>query len=122
MSAAVIGEFTFGFTSITITPGTAGNLIGQGNCEGTATGYGTVAGTLTVTPAGFPNGTWAWHAVAWPADGRPVSGSGRGQFAALGGLRWRTDGHLEDSDGRRVRIEGEIDLAARTWAGRLLAG
>jgi len=33
---------------------------------------------------------------------------------------WRTESFMQISDGRRVRGEGEIDLAARSWKGTLL--
>lgn len=42
-----IGECSLKSTSLTITPGPARSVITQGNCEGTATGLGTVLGTGT---------------------------------------------------------------------------
>ena len=52
------GEFSLKFNSFTITPGPAGSVISQGNCEGTATGLGTILGTASFV--GGKSGTWSW--------------------------------------------------------------
>jgi len=118
-----IVEFSSTMTSVTVTPGAAGNLVGQTNVEGSSKEFGPFHGTVTYTPAGHSRGTWEYHAYAFPPDGRTVTGSARGQFEAVGPMRWRTTGAgtLMIGDTPVVmKIDAVADQATRTWAGRLL--
>jgi hypothetical protein len=47
------------------------------------------------------------------------SGTGSGTFESSGKHHWRTQGLLQVSDGRNLITEGEIDLAARSWTGKI---
>jgi hypothetical protein len=44
---------------------------------------------------------------------------GPGTYETIGKHRWRTEGYIQLSDGRRVAGEGEMDLASRTWQGKI---
>jgi len=114
-----IGEFSLKFTSITLTPGPAGSNLLQANCEGTATGFGTILGTATFV--GAKSGTYSWCSQAYLDDGEVVTGAGPGAYESVGKHRWRTQGSVQISDGRTVPTEGEIDLATRSWTGKIFA-
>ena len=111
------GEYSLKFTSLTITPGPAGSVITQGNCEGTATGLGTILGTGTFV--GGKSGTWSWCSQAYLDNGDQISAGGSGTYESSGKHRWRTMGFHPQSDGRELISEGEIDLAKRSWTGKL---
>src|SRR5215472_10168360 len=64
------GEYSFKFTSFTLTPGPGGSIVIQGNCEGTATGYGTGLGTMTAV--GGNSGTVSWCARQFLESGELV--------------------------------------------------
>ena len=114
-----VGEFSLKATTFTVTPGPAGSVLVQANCEGPATGFGTVLGTLTAASAGQKNGTWSWCAAAYLDNGDSVTGNGQGTFESVGPNRWRTQGVAHLADGRTLVSEGEIALAARTWSGKI---
>ncbi len=117
-----IVEFTATMTSVTVTPGPAGNLIGHTNVEGSSKEFGPLHGTVTYTPAGHAKGTWEYHAYAFPPDGRIVTGSARGLFEAVGPTSWRTTGAgtLMVGDTPVVmKIDAVADLSTRSWAGTL---
>ncbi len=48
-----------------------------------------------------------------------LNGAGQGTYESVGKHKWRTANVAEVSDGRRIRAEGEIDLASRSWKGKL---
>jgi hypothetical protein len=112
-----IREFSLKFTSLTYSPGLAGSVITQANCEGTGTGFGTIHGTGTFV--GGKSGTFSWCSAAYLDDGEQLSGSGSGSYESIGKHRWRTQGFVQISDGRTIVTEGEIDLATRSWKGKL---
>jgi hypothetical protein len=114
-----IGEFSLKATTITLTPGPAGSVLLQANYEGTGTGFGTVLGTLSAASAGQKSGTWSWCAAAYLDNGDSVTGTGQGIFQSDKPNRWRTQGGIQLSDGRMIILEGEIDLATRSWTGQL---
>jgi hypothetical protein len=116
-SGKQLGEFSFKLTSLTFTPGPASSVLVQVNCEGPATGYGTVAGTLTAVAG--KSGTFSWCAAAYLDNGDQLSGTGSGTFESSGKHRWRTRGFVDVSDGQTVATEGEMDLATRSWNGKI---
>ena len=54
-----------------------------------------------------------------PTNGGGLSGIGQGTYESTGKHQWRTESFMQISDGRRVRGEGEINLASRWWKGQL---
>lgn len=117
--AKQIGEFSMKVITATFTPGPAGTTLVACNMEGVATGYGFTAGTLSACSAGQKAGTWSWCAASYPEDGDSVTGRGEGSFQSAGNNRWHMPGLLNISDGRSGRLEGEFDMVARTWVGRI---
>ena len=117
----VLSEFSLKASSFSFTSGPTGGVIAQANFEGTATGFGTVCGTMNASPAGQPSGTWDWCAVSYPETGDSVTGTGRGTFSKSGANRWATKGVLQISDGRMMQSEGELDLGTRIWSGKIYA-
>jgi hypothetical protein len=117
MAGKQIGEFSFKLTSLNFSAGPAGSVIIQVNCEGTATGFGTVAGTLATIPG--KSGTFSWCGAAYLDDGGLVTSTGSGVHESVGKHRWRTRGDVVISDGRTLSAEGELTLADRSWSGKL---
>jgi hypothetical protein len=116
-TAKELGEFSLKFTSLALTPGPAGSVLIQGNCEGTATGFGTILGTAMFV--GGKSGTFSWCAAAYMPNGEQLTGIGPGTYESVGTHRWRTRAFVEISDGRTFILEGEIDLATRSWNGKV---
>jgi hypothetical protein len=112
-----VGEYSMKFTSLTYSPGPGGSTLIQGNCEGTASGFGTVHGTGTFV--GGKSGTLSYCGAAYLENGETSSATGTGTYESSGKHRWRTVGFLQISDGTSVVSEGEIDLATRSWNGKL---
>jgi hypothetical protein len=110
------GEFSFKITSLTFTPGPANSTLVHANCEGTATDFGTLLFTSTFMVG--KSGTHSWCGAAYLDNGDILTYTGQGTHESKGRHQWRTHGMSQGSDGRTVVVEGEIDLAARTWRGR----
>ena len=117
-SCKAIGEFSFKAITMTHSPGPAGSVLNQVNWEGTATGFGAVFGTATHV-GGPKGGTFSYCAAAYLDNGDGLTGIGQGTFESTGKHRWRTEGFIQISDGRRVATEGEMDLASRSWKGKI---
>ena len=74
---------------------------------------------LATAVGGPKNGTFSLCSAAYLDNGDGVTGIGQGTYESTGKHRWRTENFVQISDGRRVRGEGEMDLAARSWKGTL---
>jgi hypothetical protein len=111
-----VGEFSFKQTSHTVAK-TGYKL----NFHGTAAGFGTVQGTLTVRAdaPGTPGGTCSWEAVGFLEDGKWVSGVGEGTWETVGKHKWRIRQYHSVSDGRNVLSDGELELATLSYQGKL---
>ena len=116
-SGKQLGEFSLRAITATYSPGPAGSVLSQVNWEGTATGFGAVFGTATYV-GGPKGGTFSYCAEAFLDNGDAVTGIGQGTFESTGKHRWRTNGFIQISDGRRIATEGEMDLASRSWKGK----
>jgi hypothetical protein len=114
-----VGEFSLKTTSLTLTPGPGGSVLVQGNFEGPSTHFGTILRTGTFVSAGAKSGTFSVCAAAYLENGDSLTGNGQGTFESSGRHRWRTQELIHVSDGRTYEVEGEIDLAARTWTGKI---
>jgi len=117
-SGKVVGEFSFKVVTITNSPGPAGSVLIQVNWEGRATGFGAVFNTATFV-GGPKNGTFSECGIAYLDNGDGLSGIGQGTYESTGKHRWRTESFMQLSDGRRIGGEGEIDLASRSWKGKI---
>ena len=117
-SGKPVGEFSLKLITATHSPGPGASVINQANWEGTASGFGAVFGTATFV-GGPKDGTFSWCSASYLDNGEGVTAMGQGTYESMGKNRWRTQTHLEISDGRRIASEGEIDLASRFWKGTI---
>ena len=119
-----IGEFEFTSRGSSISDPT---ISGGGSItvdyEGTATGYGTVASSMTFTiqEAGAKSGTVSANNLAWLDNGDSMTGVARGVFNSSGINTWRVRSMVVVSDGTVLLSEGEISLAEQTYKGNLYA-
>jgi hypothetical protein len=113
-----IGEFSMKAITATYSPGPAGGVLSHVNWEGTATGFGTIFGTATYS-GGPKGGNHSWCGVAYLDNGDALTALGQGTYETTGKHRWRTEAFMQLSDGRRISSEGEMDLASRTWKGKV---
>jgi hypothetical protein len=116
-----VGAFTSSTTSMTKTTDNAGNHTFAMNVEGTLTGglAGTALGTITGTTANFQVGSFTADFAAYLADGSVVTGLGSGQFGLAGTHNWQMNGTATLSNGARVATEGVLDLANRSYNGKM---
>ena len=114
-------EFSLKIITSTYIPGPAGSVQVQVNCEGTAAGLGAVLGTATFVPAGMKSATYTWCGVSYLDNGDSMTDQAQGTIESIGPHKWRSQAIDHLSDGRIIRVEGEADLAARLWTGKLIA-
>jgi hypothetical protein len=117
-SNQVSGEFSFKAITITQIPGPAGGVLTQVNWEGTAAGFGAVFSTTTYS--GHKTGTFSECAVSYSDNGDAISGIGQGTFESDGKHHWSTKAFMQLSDGRKIAIEGQVDLASRSYKGKVV--
>jgi hypothetical protein len=118
MAGKAIGEFSFKLVATRNSPGPAGSVLIEASWEGTGTGFGAVFATTTYV-GGPKGGTFSTSGVAYLEDGNALTSAGQGTYESIGKHRWRTESFFQISDGRRLRGEGEIDLASRSWKGTI---
>ncbi len=88
--------------------------------DGTATGYGTVLGTMTFRGGpGAKTGACSWRGQGFLENGEVVSGIGEGTWEELGKHQWRTRLIVGTSDGRTHASDGKVDLATRSVTGKM---
>ena len=121
-----IGEFALNHTGNALTKNDDGVVVNYVNYEGTATGFGTVFGTLAfpLPDSGATSGTCSWAGQGFPTDSAWTSNSGEATWEQVEGkYAWNiTIPSLEISDGRVIRSEGVLDLEARTFNGQMFEG
>ena len=118
-SGKEIGEFSLKAASLTLTPGPGGSVLIQGNFEGTSAAFGTILRTATFVSVGAKSGTFSVCAAAYLDNGDTLTGNGQGTFESVGRHKWRLQELFHVSDGRIFDVEGEIDLATRSWTGKI---
>ena len=112
-----IGQFSLKSTSVRYAE-EAGTV--EISYEGTATGYGTVLGTLTLRgEPGAKTGPSSWRGQGFLENGDVVSGAGQGTWEELGKHQWRTRLIVSTSDGRVHASDGKLDLASRSLTGKM---
>ena len=119
-----IGEFEYTSRGLTVSdPSSSGSGSIQVDYEGTATGYGVVASTMTFTvpEPGAKGGTVSSNNVAWLENGDSMSAVGTGVFSESGTNTWRVRAMVVVSDGTVILSEGEVSLADRTYKGKMYA-
>jgi hypothetical protein len=116
-------KFSFTSTGVTYTQAPDGNGVAEINFEGTATGFGTVLGTLTLfgDGPGAKTGQSSWVGTAYLENGEEVQGSSEGFYEPSGKHKWRVRGTLRTSTGAMFQSDGVISLDGRTYKGSLTA-
>jgi hypothetical protein len=113
-------NFAFKSTSVTYAeiPGGGVNHI---NLEGTATGFGTVLGTLSLyaDSHGAKAGRTKWIGTAYLDNGEQVRSTSEGFWQESGKHKWRVRGTLCNSLGDVYQSDGVISLDGRTYKGTL---
>jgi len=114
------GEFMYKSTSVTHSATKTERLV-QANCEGTVTISGVThpsLGTLTayVTPEA-KSGRCSWVGVLYLNTGEEIHNTGEGTWEKIGAYKWRVRSFLYRSDGITRLLEGEVDLATRSYSG-----
>jgi hypothetical protein len=66
------------------------------------------------------NATYSWCGVSYLDNGDSMTDQAQGTIESIGPHKWRTQGIDHLSDGRIMRVEGEADLPARLWTGKLI--
>ena len=114
----VLGDFSNKITSVAYTEDGAVYI----SLDGTASGYGTVLGTLILRgEPGATSGAATWIGEGFLDDGSIVRGKGQGTFEEVGKHQWRTRLLITLSNGDILASDGKIDLATRTLSGKNLA-
>jgi hypothetical protein len=99
-------------TSFTFTPGPVNSVLVQVNFEGTGQGYTALfTGTFVVGKSG----TYSLCGALYLDNGDITPFTSQGMYESSGHHTWRTHHLSQLSDGRTNDVEGEIDLAARTY-------
>jgi hypothetical protein len=114
-------EFSFKSTSITCAQLPDGGGVTHVNLEGTATGFGTVLGTLSffADTQGAAGGRTHWVGTAYLDNGDEVYGASHGVWEKSGKHKWRVRGTLPTSTGAVYQTDGVISLDGRTCKGAL---
>jgi hypothetical protein len=116
------GEFSLDYRGTTYIKTDQG-IDSYANFMGTATGYGTVAGTLKVSnPLSGPistSGPCSWSSQAFLDDGTTVTAHGEGSYEQLAGeQKWVVSMDIEDSNGSKLHSEGQISLDTLNFSGK----
>ncbi len=118
-----IGEFELNHSGNVYAKNDDGVVVAYVTYEGTASGFGTVMGTLAfpLPEGGASSGTCSWTAQAFPPDSPWTSSNGEGTWEQIEGKHaWKISiPALAISDGRVISSKGELDLEARTFNGQI---
>ena len=121
--ADAIGEFALNHIGNAYRKNDDGVVVAYANYDGTASGFGTVMGTLSfpLPESGANSGTCSWTGQGFPPDSPWTTSSGEGTWEQIEGrYAWKISiPAIEISDGRAIRSEGELDLEARTFNGQM---
>jgi hypothetical protein len=113
-----LGDFSLKSTSVTVTPGPAGSTLTQVNFEGTVGGAYAGTNISTATFVGGKSGTFTQCGTVYADNGEEVSYTSVGTYESTGKHHWRTQQVNQVSNGGSLVVDGELDLATRTWTGK----
>jgi hypothetical protein len=87
---------------------------------GTATGYATVLGTMTLRgEPGAKSGPCTWRGQGFLDNREVVFGAGQGTWEVLSKHHWRTRMIVSTSDGGTHATDGKLDLKTRSLSGKM---
>lgn len=118
----VIGEINYSVTSSTFERQPNGGVRVAVNLEGTATGYGTVTGTLSLISAtpGAVAGPLSWVGAGFLESGEVIGANGEGYWRKVDGKQqWRVRGINLTTAGTILVADATLDLASRSYQGTL---
>jgi hypothetical protein len=116
------GEFSLESRGLTVSePNCTGGGSVTVDYEGTATGYGFIASTVTFTvrEAGAKEGTTTANTIAWLENGDSLGAAGNGVFTTSGVNTWRVRATSFVTDGTVLITDGEVSLAERSYKGKI---
>jgi hypothetical protein len=91
------------------------------DCDGTATDFGTVLGTLIIrTDPGATRGACSWRGQSFLENGERSEATGEGTWQDSGKNQWRVRLLVSTSDGQTFGTDGILDLATRSLNGKML--
>jgi hypothetical protein len=91
------------------------------DCDGTATDFGTVLGTIILrAEPEATGGPCSWRGQSFLDSGERVVITGEGTWEDSGTNQWRVRFLINTSNGQTFASDGTLDLAARTLNGKML--
>ena len=91
------------------------------DCDGTATNFGTVLGSLIIwAEPGATQGACSWRGGSFLDNGERSAATGEGTWEDSGKNQWRIRLLVSTSDGQTFATDGTLDLATRSLNGKLL--
>jgi hypothetical protein len=116
-----VGEFSLTSTGVTVAATPDGGGSNAVNFEGTATGFGTVMGTLTFLSEApdAKGGQVTWMGQGYLENGDRVGGAGNGVFEEIGNQKWRVRLCIAITDGSVILSDGEVHLDGRSYNGTI---
>ena len=119
-----ISNFRMKFTGMSHSKSDDGRLLSSAHFDGTADGFGAVMGSVnlsqTLEESRKTSGTCSWAAQIFGEDGTTTGNFAEGTWEQVSGENvWKLIFHGETPDGRRVRSEGVVNLAERSYNGSI---
>ncbi len=109
------GEYSFKVTSVSY-----GETGPQVNVHGTATGFGTVQGTLSFQDEpGAKSGRCGFRGASYLDNGETVDVTAEGTWEVAGTHKWRVRSLNFTSDGQTFYDDGELELATLSYNGKI---
>ena len=122
--AEQIGEFSLKHGGNTYGKTQDGDIATYINFDGTASGFGTVFGTLVIkrpfAEMAATSGSCTWIGQAFPDDKTTLGGIGEGTWEQVeGDHKWKISLDVEITNGDKHHSEGEIDLETLMFTGKI---
>jgi hypothetical protein len=116
-----IGVYDLKSTSVTLVPGKGDTTTVHINYEGELTGAlaCTVFATMTVESPDGRDGTYKISARWFLNTGEILDATGEGETTLVEGHKWKVAGVAKVSNGQNAAVKGEIDLATRSFTGKM---
>ena len=116
-----IGTFEMKSTSVSLIHNKGDVLTTKLNLEGRVSGEveSEALATMTIESADGKDGTYTVCARYFMPDGSIMDAWGEGETISQEGHNWRVAGIADRSNGDHIAVQGLIDLAKRSFEGRI---